>query len=181
MSGIARMRSSSSKQQSREASRRTQRTSSPLCTRPFGHSVVRRRPSVASASAQPTWRPARVCHVLEHRYRANTAMYHNPPPHSLTPPPSPSLPLPLSLSLSLSPCVSRSRFYQIGELKWFPHTSDRGYAASCSRSEPEPPCRPIPCLKGQGRWRMRDTFLGLWGLVYSHPAGVPGPRLASRL
>ncbi|KAK2017725.1 hypothetical protein LZ32DRAFT_444733 [Colletotrichum eremochloae] len=152
MSDIARMHNNSSRQRAKEASRQARRTSSPLCTRPFGHSVVRCRLSVASASAQPTWRPARVS--CTRTYRANTTLYHSPFPLLLCP---------LFLLLSPSPpslCVSRSRFSQIGELEWFPHTSDRGPAASCSRSEPEPPCRPILCLKDQARGRMRDTFWG---------------------
>ncbi|KAK1971527.1 hypothetical protein LY78DRAFT_89014 [Colletotrichum sublineola] len=109
MSDIARMHNNSSRQRAKEASRQARQTSSPLCTRPFGHSVVRCRLSVASASAQPTWRPARVS--CTRTYRANTTLYHSPFPLLLCP---------LFLLLSPSPpslCVSRSRFSQIGELE----------------------------------------------------------------
>ncbi|KAK1976555.1 hypothetical protein LZ30DRAFT_303782 [Colletotrichum cereale] len=108
MSDIARMRSNSSRQQSREASRRTQRTSSPLCTRPPAHPAT--LSSVVAYLLHLHLHNRRgdplACHVLVHPEQirpCTTTTTTFPPPSSFTP-----LFLLPSLPLCLGPGFTRS-------------------------------------------------------------------------
>ncbi|KAK1842092.1 hypothetical protein CCHR01_15269 [Colletotrichum chrysophilum] len=82
------------------------------------HAIQTTRPSVAYLHLQSTWQAS----LVHGRLYVYMTRAHDPVPHTFV------------LFFHLSSAVHKSppRFFQIGELKWFPRTNDRGPAASCS-------------------------------------------------